>query len=144
MATRQRAKIFPRDCKSLRRYANYRLETTIISQTRDAHKVSDENDRQIKDLREKYNRATSQAERDRIIKQMNDADSDFLANQKGEEGNKLYYAKDYRTYNNRGVSYDNLGQKERAIQDYSKAIQLNPNNTLAKNNREACLKALGK
>lgn len=120
------------------------METTIISQTRDAHKVSDENDRQIKDLREKYNRATSQAERDRIIKQMNDADSDFLANQKGEEENKLYYAKDYRTYNNRGVSYDNLGKKERAIQDYSKAIQLNPNFTLAKNNREACLKALGK
>ena len=120
-------------------------KSTIITQTREAQKVSEENDRKIEDLREKYNLATSQAERDRIIKQMNDADRDFLANQKLEEGNKLHYAKDYyaaiklyrevlqlkpnydTAYTNRGLSYSALGQKERAIQDYDKAIEINPN-----------------
>ncbi len=68
-------------------------KSTIITQTREAQRASEENDRKVDDLREKYNRATSQAEKYRIIKQMNDADRDFLANQKNEEGNKLYYVK---------------------------------------------------
>ena len=54
-------------------------KSTIISQTKEAIKSSEENDKKIEDLRKKYNRATSQAERDSIIKQMNDADRDFLA-----------------------------------------------------------------
>ena len=127
----------------------------IISQTQEAKKKSEENERQIEDLREKYNRATSQVERDRIIKQMNDADRDFLANQKFEEALKLYYAIKLNTeaialkpdwswpYNNRGLDYYNLGQYERAIQDFDKAIQLNPNLAGAYNNRGIAYRHLG-
>ena len=120
-------------------------KSTIIDQTREAQKSSEENERIIEDLREKYNRTTSQAERDKIRQQMNQADRDFLANQKLDEGNKLAYAKDYNgairlynealqlkpnyadAYNNRGIAYRHLKQYERAIADHDKAIQLNPN-----------------
>lgn len=107
------------------------------------------NNKHVEDLKEQYKRATSQAERDRIRKQLNDADRDFLANEKLEEGNKLYYAEDYdgaiklyneaiqlnpkyfEAYNNRGLAYKNLGQYERAIADFDKAIALKPNFALA-------------
>ena len=125
-------------------------KSQIITQTREANKASDENDKKIEDLREKYNRATSQTERDSIIKQMNDADRDFLANKKLEEGNKLRYAGDdygaiklYResikikpnfdmAYINRGLAYSSLSllgesTAEKAIQDFNKTIKLNPN-----------------
>ena len=136
-------------------------KSQIITQTREAIKASEENDKKIEDLREKYNRATSQAERESIIKQMNDADRDFLANQKGEEGNKLYYAKDYKgaiekyneslklnpnlevAYNNRGICYKELGQNERAIHDYDKALEINPNDDYAYNNRGNVYNELG-
>ena len=128
-------------------------KSTIISQTNEAIKSSEENDKKIEDLREKYNRATTQSERDSIIKQMNDADRDFLANQKLEEGNKLAYAKDFNgaiklyneslelkpnwdwAYLNRGDVYGILRQFELAIQDYDKAIEINPEFYQAYNNR---------
>ncbi|MBD3879512.1 MAG: tetratricopeptide repeat protein [Quinella sp. 1Q5] len=135
-------------------------KTKIINQTREAQKASEENERKIEDLREKYNRATSQAEKDSLRKQMTDADRDFLANQKFEEANKLYYAKNYQeaiklydellnfggnasVYNNRGNAYLDLKQYERAIQDYDKAIQLNPNHEMAYNNRGLAYGKLG-
>lgn len=136
-------------------------KSTIINQTRKAQEVSDENERIIEDLREKYNRATSQAEKDNIRKQMNDADRDFLANQKHVEGIKLYYANDFSgaiklydealqfnpnnadVYIDRGNAYFDLGQHERAIQDYNKAIKLNPNYAAAYNNRARAYEELG-
>ncbi|MBQ6296972.1 MAG: tetratricopeptide repeat protein [Selenomonadaceae bacterium] len=138
-------------------------KSTIISQTHEALKASDENDKKIEDLREKYNRAMSQAERDSIIKQMNDADRDFLANQKLEEANKLYYVEDYQgaikiyneaiklkpnwdlAYNNRGLAYGVSFpfQFERAIQDFNKAIELNTNFATAYHNRGFTYSDLG-
>ena len=136
-------------------------KSTIISQTREAQKVAEENDKKIEDLREKYNRATSQAEKDNIIKQMNDADRDFLANQKLEEGLKLHYKENYNSaiklynealqlnpnlwyaYNNRGLAYDYLGQYERAIQDFSNAIALNHDDNTAYINRGGLYEELG-
>ena len=119
-------------------------KVTIIQQNDSLQDAIQKNDELIEDLKEKYNRATSQAEKDSIREQMNDADREFLANQKFEEGNKLYYANDYDeaiklydevlkfgeysdAYYNRGCAYSDLGQYERAIQDYNKAIQINPN-----------------
>ena len=129
-------------------------KSNIITQTREAQKVSEENDRQIEDLREKYNRATSQTEKDSIRKQMNDSDRDFLANQKLEEGLELYYARDYdgaikfynealkikpkyvEAYVSRGRVYDfGFLQHDKAIQDFNKAIELNHNCYSAYNNR---------
>lgn len=52
---------------------------TIISQTRETNKASDENERKIEDLREKYRHSTSQAEKDNIREQMNDVNREFLA-----------------------------------------------------------------
>ena len=92
---------------------------------------------------------------------MNDSDREFLAQQKLEEGNKLYYVKDYQeaiksydevltfgeyeeVYNNRGFAYYCLKKYQQALKDFDKAIELNPNHTPAKNNRELCLEALDK
>lgn len=38
-------------------------------------------------------------------------------------------------YNNRGYSYNKLGEEEKAIEDYSKAIEINPEYALAYSNR---------
>ena len=135
-------------------------KVTIIQQNDNLQEAIQKNDELAESLTEQYLRAKTQAEKDRIRKQMKDADRDFLANQKLEEGNKLYYAKDYNgaiklydevikfgeyaeAYNNRGNAYSDLGQKERAIQDFNKAIQLNPNYAKAYNNRGNAYDDLG-
>ena len=72
---------------------------------------------------------------------MNDADRDFLANQKLEEALKLYYAKDYQSaikiynkvlkfgeypvaYYNRGICYQKLGDNAKAQANFAKAKEL--------------------
>ena len=47
-------------------------------------------------------------------------------------------------YNNRGFAYANLKQTEKAIGDYTKAIQLDPKLPLAYTNRGTAYKELGK
>ena len=47
-------------------------------------------------------------------------------------------------YNNRGIAYRNLGQEERAIEDYDEAIRLDPEYALAYNNRGVAYQAIGK
>ena len=127
-------------------------KSTIIAQTREANKDSDENERKIEDLRKKYNRATSQNEKNSIRKQMDIADRIFSAQQKLEEGNKSYYNKDYNSaiklynealefgeyanvYYNIGTCYLNLRDYNSAIQSFEKAILLNPNFGMAYHNR---------
>ena len=128
-------------------------KVTIIHQNDGLQDAIQKNDALAEDLKEQYTRATSQAEKDKIHKQMNDADRDFLANQKNAEGNRLFYAKNYDgairlyseslelkpnwywAYNNRGAAYNELGKYELAIQDLNKAIELNPNNSEPYNNR---------
>ena len=46
-------------------------------------------------------------------------------------------------YFHRGVAYQRLEQYERAIQDFSKAIELNPNNDWSYLARSAAYKAIG-
>ncbi len=136
-------------------------KVTIIQQNTDLQDAIQKNDALAESLQEQYRKATTQAERDRIIKQLNDADRDFLANQKLEEGGKFYYAKDYYeaiklcrealqikpnwdwAHYNRGLAYQELNKYERAIEDYNKAIALNPNYENAYNNRGNAYAMLG-
>ena len=46
------------------------------------------------------------------------------------------------TYYNRGIAYDNLGQWDKAIADYSKAIEIDPDLTKAYSNREVAFRKL--
>ena len=125
---------------------------TIIQQNNSLQDAIVKNDKQIEDLKEKYNHATSKSEKDRIRKQMNYVDREFLANQKNDNGLKLYYSQNYEdaikfykeaielnpncyeAYSNRGVVYAQLKQYERAIQDFDKSILINPNYSEAYSN----------
>ena len=120
-------------------------KVTIVQQNDGLQDTIAKNDKEFEDLKEQYKRATTQAERDRIRKQLNDADRDFLTNEKLEAGNKLAYAENYhgaiklynealqlkpnfdKAYNNRGIEYALLGNFNQAIADSTKAIELNPN-----------------
>ena len=131
-------------------------KVTIVQQNDSLKDAIQKNDKQVEDLKEQYKRATTQAEKDRIRKQMNDADRDFLANQKFEEAMKLYYDDDYegaiKLYNEavklnpnyaeaycyRGESYYWLDKYKQAIKDYNKAIELKPNYAEAYNGRGHC------
>ena len=137
-------------------------KVAILNQNNELQDAIAKNDKQVEDLKEKYNRATSQSEKDKIRQQMNDADRDFLANQKREEGLKLYYKRNFAdaikyfneainlnpnfdwAYISRGNAYYYSRQYERAIQDYDKAIQINPNHVKAHRLRNLCYQALGK
>ena len=88
-------------------------KVTILQQNNYLQTAIQKNDELAASLTKQYNRATTQAEKDRIRKQMNDAERDFLANKKLEEGIKLYYAKDY----------------DGAIKLWTEALQLNPEET---------------
>ena len=46
-------------------------------------------------------------------------------------------------YNNRGNRYSDLGEKKKAIEDYNRAIELNPESAMVYNNRGICYKKLG-
>ena len=46
-------------------------------------------------------------------------------------------------YNNRGLSYDNLDQYQRAIENYDKFIELDPNHATLYNNRGDSYRRLG-
>ena len=46
-------------------------------------------------------------------------------------------------WHNRGMAYEQLNDKSRAVVDYSKAISLNPNYAEAYYNRGLCYESLG-
>lgn len=102
-------------------------KVTIVQQNNTLQDAASENDKLAADLTEQYQRAKTQVEKDRLRQQMEQADRDFLANQKLEEGLKLYYAKDYSG----------------AIRLYNEAIELNPNLAVAYYLRGVCYQELG-
>ncbi|MBR1398219.1 MAG: tetratricopeptide repeat protein [Selenomonadaceae bacterium] len=127
--------------------------TNIVNQNNTAQQAAVENDHQIEDLRKRAASATNNVERARIKAEYQQADNEFLAIQKYNEGIRLYYQKNYSAalvkyneaiklnqnfafaYINRGVTYATLKNYNQAINDYNKAIHLNPNAALAYHNR---------
>ena len=126
---------------------------TIIKQDNDLRDKIQRNDELIEDLKNRYQHATTQAEKDALRQQMAQADKEFLAWMKSEEGSLLWEFEKYdaainslneavklnpdyaEAYYYRGLTYKSLGQREQAFEDYNKAIELNPDFTEAYNNR---------
>lgn len=52
-------------------------------------------------------------------------------------------SQDPMAYNNRALTYHNLGQYQRAVEDYDQAIRLNPQDATAYSNRGAAYRGLG-
>ncbi len=123
------------------------------SQIQFADKEIKDNLDKIDNLIERYNRATTQSEKNKIRAEFSQSDRQVLAGQKLEEGNEFYYKGDYEkaielysealafnpnydwAYNNRGIAYIDLEQYEQAISDLNRAIELNPNYANACYNR---------
>ena len=98
---------------------NNKEKVTIVQQNAQLQDAIQKNDEHVEHLKEQYKRVKSKSEKDKIRNQMNNADREFLANQKFEEGNRLFYAKDFNG----------------AIKYYTESIEINPNLTEAYNNR---------
>ena len=127
--------------------------STIVNQNNILQESIAANDKQVENLRQRAMNASTDEERAQIRAEYQQVDSEFLANQLLEEGNRLAYQGDYNgavakynealqynpndviAYNNRGNAYADLQNYEAAIMDYNKAIELNPNLSEAYNNR---------
>ena len=129
-------------------------KSTIVTQTNEARKAAEENNKQVEDLRKRAENIKTDQDKSKLKNEFNKVDNDFLANQKNDEGVKLHYQKDFNgaikkynealelkpdfdwAYNNRGNAYqDGFKDYQKAIADYNKAIQLNPNFVKAYYNR---------
>lgn len=87
----------------------------LITQTRETNEAAAENERKVEDLRKRASTATDEAGREKLKAEFEQADNEFLSNQKVEEGTRLAYQ----------------DKHDEAIKLYTEAIQLNPNNTAA-------------
>ena len=85
----------------------------LINQTRDANEAAADNERKVEDLRKRANNITDEAERAQLKTEFDQADNEFLFNQKVEAGNKATYKGDF----------------DAAEKFYTEAIELNPNNS---------------
>ncbi|MBQ4403074.1 MAG: tetratricopeptide repeat protein, partial [Selenomonadaceae bacterium] len=87
----------------------------IVTQTRESNEAAADNERKVEDLRKRANTVTDDAGRAQLKKDFEQADNEFLYNQKIEEGTRAAYR----------------GNLDEAAKFYSEAIELNPNNPKA-------------
>ena len=98
-------------------------------------------------LIERYNKATSKAEKDKIRAEFNKVELNITVVQKIEQGNNFIYQGKYQeairiyketidlnptfamAYNNRAVAYQNLKQYEKASADFNKVKEIKSNNS---------------
>ena len=118
-------------------------------------------DAELVELRRKLASVSNAQEKRTLEKDIVSADRQFLANQKIEEGWRLYAEKNYisaidtfsqaiglsennaRSYYGRGSAYNEQGNCQQAIADFNKAISLNQNFAEAYYNRGVSYKRLG-
>ena len=106
---------------------NFEERSNLISQTRETNEAAAENDKKVEDLRKRANNITDEAGRAQLKKEFEQADNDFLYNQKIEEGNRFYYDSYY----------------EKALNSFSEAIKIDPNNAKAYERRADTYKRSG-
>ncbi|MBR2518496.1 MAG: tetratricopeptide repeat protein [Selenomonadaceae bacterium] len=94
-----------------------RERSTLISQTRESQTLSEENDRKVEDLRRRSQKVSDDAGRAQLKTQFEQADNEFLSNQKVEEGTRLAYQQKF----------------DEAIKLYTEAIELKSDNAAAYN-----------
>ncbi len=139
------------DTSDLQNYIqrDYKEKSTLAEQAKSSQKNISEINKNIADLNNTAKNKTSEE----IQSEVQKIDSKILAEQKFNEGNELYYQKNYQgaiskyndaiklnpnyadAYNNRGAAYDELKNYQQAISDYNQSIKLNPNNATAYFNR---------
>ena len=91
----------------------------VVQQNKSLEILKEKNDLEIEELWERYLNSTLESEREQIRNLVKANNKDFTANQYIESGQRHYAA----------------GRSEEAIEDYNRAIEIDPNNATAYNNR---------
>lgn len=119
----------------------------IVNQTQENIKAAAENETKVEDLRK---RLANETDKDKLKAEFEQADAEFLSNQKLAEGTKLYYRQKYSEavaafedalkYNpNNADAWQTLGEiyttfltdTDKAFDCYNKAIEIDPENLKA-------------
>ena len=103
-------------------------KSLLVAQMENLRKANAEQERQIAELKRQLTKSNKKEEKERITQEFANEDKIFLSNQKVEEAFKLYN------------KYDSSGY----INLLNEAIQLNPNNDIAYNNRGVAYAELGR
>ena len=123
---------------------NEKDRVKIVEDSNRLKKAADTNDKNVEDLKRRYDKTDSQTERDEIKTQINSLDREFLAIQKLREANKFMFKGDYRAaldfcnqaielnptataYNNRANAYNLILRHQDALNDINRAIEMEPN-----------------
>ena len=135
------------DENDLEKYLSKSIEsrTQINSQLAELRKANAEQERQIAELKVKLSDTRTPQNEQQLTEIFANEDNIFLANQKIENGWKLYLDKKYdaalenfleavelnpnsgSAYFGTGTTYSEIGQYRKALEDLNKSIELNPN-----------------
>ena len=118
-------------------------KAVLINRVKENSRTTAENDKKVEDLRRQYLNATTDAEKEKIKAEFQEADKKYLAIRKFNEGNKYSYDENKaiqcyteaielnpnyaEAYFKRGETYYYNDEDKKAIEDLSKAIQIKPN-----------------
>ena len=140
------------------RNRDYKKIAVLIAQTK---AIRDENEKQNRNIAELRKELAHNPNKKKLVQKFEAFGKKFLSNKKVEKAYQFYSNDDYNSainlcnealslnpnnalaYCGCGTAYSELGQNERAIQDYDKAIELNPNYATAYNNRGESYRHLG-
>ena len=125
----------------------------LVEQNKKLWEEREEQNREIKKLREKIKNTTNDQEKRPLEKAFINEDRKFLSLQKSEKGDRFFVEKKYSeainmyseaiglnnenyvAYIGRGNAYTNLGNIKQGLLDYNKAIEKNPKSYVAYLNR---------